>query len=302
MFLFYSWIRGLLTVANPGCPPPLISSKWLEIMGEHLPSIDCADWEREKRRERRGGWRRPRRAVNAIVRGAVVDRGPGSICPCYRDRDWGQTFFCQLNLCGYALPVYVVYLGGGPVRSEALVRPHRMHLPRAGPRSCSKPCQTYPRKDDDGVTTMTTVPEDGSKDPKPIDSLSDNSRFAPLTWSTPFPFQNMMHIVFLSKSKLLKFEWLYTKNINIYNTICIHNMSVSNDTETFLYSHLNFNKVDFDQKLNASYFGKEWVCTLMWIIKILFIAPAFYVRLFPWGHTGGCNKERAKRKCCLFFN
>jgi hypothetical protein len=90
-------------------------------------------------------------------------------------------FFCQLNLCGYALPVYVVYLGGGPVRSEALVRPHRMHLPRAGPRSCSKPCQTYPRKDDDGVTTMTTVPEDGSKDPKPIDSLSDNSRFAPLT-------------------------------------------------------------------------------------------------------------------------
>jgi hypothetical protein len=31
----------------------------------------------------------------------------------------------------------------------------------------------------------------------------------------------------------------------------------SNDTETFLYSHLNFNKVDFDQKLNASYFGKE---------------------------------------------
>jgi hypothetical protein len=116
MFLFYSWIRGLLTVANLGCPPPLISSKWLEIMGEHLPSIDCADWEREKRREQRGGWRRSRRAVNAIVCGAVVDTGPGSICPCYRDRDWSQkkivNWTCAAMACLYMSYTWVEALCG----------------------------------------------------------------------------------------------------------------------------------------------------------------------------------------------
>jgi hypothetical protein len=163
-------------------------------MGERLPLIDCADWEWEKRRER--GADEGDRGEQSMQLCAVVDTRPGSICPCYRDRYWGQKKFANwtcaampcLNmsytwveaLCGHT-GCTCTGLGLGPAVSHVRHIPVRMTV---GWRRWL----WYLRM----------------ADSRPIDLLSDNSRFAPLTWSTPFAFQNMMHIVFFVEVKPFK--------------------------------------------------------------------------------------------------